>query len=187
MRKLALPVCLLLLVSVGAAKKKPKNKAMVDPRLLSAQFVEVVSATGGETQVQTQYEDRQAIFAVRNALEKWGHYRIVYSNPDLIVEVRKGRLAGPYMGGGTGPTGEPPIPGAPGGQPGGVNIGVGTEVSNVSDDMITIYDGHMGTDGPALWRKTMANGLIGKAPLVEELKKDVEKGLAAQQAQQKNP
>jgi hypothetical protein len=58
-------------------------------------------------------------------------------------------------------------------------------MSNVGEDMISIYDAHLGSDGPPLWRKVMSNGLSGKAPLVEELRKDIDAAIAAQQQQKK--
>lgn len=181
MRRLALPICLLMLLAGVAVAKKKEKKASVDPRLLNAQFVQVLSPHGDEMRVQTFPEDRQAIFAVRSALEQWGKYKVVYSQPDLIFEVRTGRILGPSITGGTGPGDTPP------GMPpvGGAHIGVGTEMSNAGEDMLSIYDARLGTDSPPIWRREMHGGLSGKAPLIQELKKDIEAALAAQQQQKK--
>lgn len=179
MRRAALPIALVLLSFLAVSAKKKEKKTGVDPRLLNAQFVQVISPNGDEMRVQTFPEDRQAIFAVRSALEKWGKYKVVYNQPDLIFEVRRGRLLGPSIGVGTGPGGEPA--GSPAPPMGGVHIGTGVEASNAGEDLLSVYDARLGTDSPPIWRKEMHGGLSGTAPLIQELKKDIEKAVAAQQ------
>lgn len=179
MRRVALPIVLVLLSFLAVSAKKKEKKPSVDPRLLNAQFVQVTSPNGDEMRVQTFPEDRQAIFAVRSALEKWGKYKVVYSQPDLIFEVRRGRLLGPSITGGTGPGDQ--TPGGPVPPMGGVHIGTGVEASNAGEDLLSVYDARMGTDSPPIWRREMHNGLSGNAPLIQELKKDIEKAVAAQQ------
>ena len=183
MRRLALPLALVLLSFLAVSAKKKEKKASLDPRLLNAQFVQVLSPNGDEMRVQTFPEDRQAIMVVRDALEKWGKYKVVYTQPDLIFEVRRGRLLGPSIGVGTGPGDQ--TPGGPVPPMGGVHIGTGVEASNAGEDMLSIYDARMGTDGPPIWRREMRGGLSGSAPLIQELKKDIEAAAAAQQ--QKKP
>ena len=201
MRKVVfLLVSLLLIVPAAPAKKKPKIK--MDPRILSAQFVRVVSVTGGQYEVGTQYGDRSAINAVQSALEKWGRFRVVYTNQpaDIIIVVRQGRIGSATVGGNI------PVGGGPDPMPGGgvgigvgsgrPTIGVGAEAASTPDDLLAVYDGKLGwneptsvmdtlANSPVLWRATMENGLFGKAPLVEEFKKEVEaaeKELADQKA-----
>ena len=201
MRKVVfLLVALLLIVPASFAKKKPKIK--MDPRILSAQFVRVVSATGGPYEAGTQYGDRSAINAVQSALEKWGRFRVVYTNQpaDIIIVVRQGRIGSATVGGNIPVGGGPdPMPGGGGrvGVGSGIpSIGVGGEVASTPDDSFVVYDGKNGfndpqnlgdtlANSPALWRASMENGLFGKAPLVEEFKKEIEaaeKELADQKA-----
>ena len=76
------------------------------------------------------------------------------------------------------------------------SVGVGVGTASTPEDTLVVYDGKNGFDdpqnlsvtlanSPALWRASMENGLFGKAPLVEELRKEVdaaEKELAEQKA-----
>jgi hypothetical protein len=186
--------CLVLLLCVAAVAKKKDKKPAVDQRLLSAQYVCIVSASGDDLDPRTQNGDRSAILRVEDAIKAWGRYHVVYNpdDADILLEVRTGRRAGVGMGGpiGTGPV---PIPGVPGPSGGGVRIGrpdvVGggeTDVSNVNEDMISIYDARVGLDHmkstSVLWRGAMAHGLGSGAnehvPLVDELKKEVEAATA---------
>ncbi len=200
MQRTRLVACLVLLVSV-AASPADKKKATVDPRLLTAQFVCIVSASGDDLDPSTQSGDRAAIIAVEQAIKSWGRFRVVYNqdNADVLLVVRTGRYVRASTGG-TVPIGPVPIPGKPGPVTGGgIRIGgepakTGPEVdaANVSDDMISIYDNRTALDNmkstSVLWRKIMRHGLAaspnGKVPLVEELKKDVE---AATPASGKKP
>lgn len=182
--------CLVLLLCLAAGAKKKDKKPSVDQRLLNAQYVCIVSASGDDLDPRTQNGDRAAILRVEDAIKAWGRYHVVYNpdDADILLEVRTGRRVGAGMGGpiGTGPV---PIPGVPGPSGGGVRIGkpdvLGgseTDVSNVNEDMISIYDARVGLDGmkstSVLWRGVMAHGLGSGAnenvPLVDELRKEIE-------------
>ena len=198
MRKAALLFALVLLAVVSAMAKKKDKKAIVDPRVVSARYVRVISATGGDLDPRTQSEDRAAITRVEDALQTWGRYKLVFNtaNADILLVVRSGRYVGAQVGGnfpGTSP--RPPFPGdtQPGtgvsiGDPGSPGFGVGLEGSNVSEDMISIYEARPGMTGddalansPVLWRKSIPRGLDGKVPLIEALRKDVTEAEAALQ------
>lgn len=196
MQKTIPVACVALLLCVAAnAGKKPK-KPSVDQRLLSAQYVCIVSASGSDVDSRTQDADREAILRVENAMDAWGRYHVMYNpqNADIVLEVRTGRIAGANAGGPI-PAQPMPVPGVPGPTGSGVSVGVGApnsgdapitggsemDVSNVNEDMISIYDARVGFDDmkdPAvLWRGVMAHGLSvspnGTVPLVEALKKAV--------------
>ena len=198
MRRTSLAVGVVLFLCVTSVAKKKDKKPIVDPRLLSAQYVCIVSASGDDLDPRTQSGDRAAILLVEDAMKAWGHYHVVYNreNADILLVVRTGRRVGASVGGpiGTGPV---PIPGVPGPSGGGVRIGgpdivSGTEadVSNVSEDMISIYDARVGLDDmpgtSVLWRGVMSHGLGGganhKVPLVDALRKDVEAATAKQKS-----
>ena len=195
MRKIFLIGCLVVLLCMTGIAKKKDKKGSVDQRLLSAQYVCIVSASGDDLDPRTENGDRSAILRVEDAIKAWGRYHVVYNQDgaDLLLEVRTGRRAGVGIGGpiGTGPV---PIPGVPGPSGGGVRIGkpdvLGggqTDVSNVSEDMISIYDARVGLDNmkstSVLWRGVMAHGLGAGAnehvPLVDELRKEIDAASAA--------
>ena len=120
---------------------KSKKTPPVDPRLLSAQFVRVVSATGSDINPRTYPEDREAVFAVQNALKKWGRFHVTYEGaagePDLIIVVRKGRygsaVVSPNGPAEPGPVGRMPGQAGPFPVPTG-GIRVGTEAGNAPDE-----------------------------------------------------
>lgn len=204
MRRTAPIICVLLLLPLGASAGKKK---IADQRLLSAQYVCIVSASGNDIDSRTQEADRAAILRVENAINAWGRYHVVYNpeNADIVLEVRTGRVAGEGAGGPVPPP-SVPIPGEPGPTGTGVSIGMGRpsagtgpmsngsemDVSSVHEDMISIYDARVGMDNmkssSVLWRRVMAHGLSagpsGEVPLVESLEKDVD---AAARATAKKP
>ena len=94
MQRTRLVACLVLLVFV-AASAGDKKKATVDPRLLTAQFVCIVSASGDDLDPSTQRGDRAAIITVEQAIKSWGRFRVVYNqdNADVLLVVRTGRYA----------------------------------------------------------------------------------------------
>jgi hypothetical protein len=115
-------------------------------------------------------EDRRAAGEVQEALHKWGRYILVYhpEQADLILVVRKGRLASATVGAiiSTNPSGTSAGPafGAEGGIP---------------DDALLVYDANIGTDGPALLKYIEKDGL--NAPdvkLVAQFRKEVDAAAA---------
>lgn len=195
MRKAAVLTSLLLLVATIAAARK--KKASIDPRIPGAQFVRIISASGNDLDARTLNEDRAAIFRVEQALRSWGRYHIVYNDADadLLFVVRTGRVVGASVGPSISIGQQPPIPGGPEPSGGGTRVGgtgpvVGMggsmDVSNATEDTISIYDARIGggsreqmAAGSVLWRKMMSGGLEGKVPLIEELKKDIDAAAAA--------
>lgn len=113
-------------------------------------------------------EDRQAVSEVEDAVRKWGRYTLVYEreNADLILLVRKGRLAGAQEGV-------------------GVHLGTGPLTPSVGSitaadagdprDTLAVYRADQGLDSSPVWRGIETDGL--KAPdmkLVSEFKDKVE-------------
>lgn len=195
MRRTSLVICLVLLLCVAASAKKKDKKPSVDQRLLSAQYICITSDSGNDIDPRTQRRDRDAILRVENAIKAWGRYHVVYNeeNADIVLVVRTGRVVGAGAGGPIAKS-PVPIPGVPGPNGSGISIGgpevregAEMDVSNVPDDMISIYDARIGLDymksTSVLWRKIMAHGLganpSGRVPLVESLKKEVEEAAQA--------
>ena len=98
-------------------------------------------------------EDRQALDAVRGAVEQWGKYAITTTpqQAQLWIAVRIGRrgAGGAGIGGGSG-GGRGPLGGLGSGQ---------VELSSTAD-LFSVYDAHGGT---LLWRK-QGQGLFAGSP-----------------------
>ncbi|HXY42521.1 MAG TPA: hypothetical protein VEQ10_22795 [Vicinamibacteria bacterium] len=113
-------------------------------------------------------EDRQALDAVRDALQKWGRYVLTTRAEDaeLLIAVRFGRRGGggAGLGGGSG-TGR--------GQFG--SLGSGQAELSSSDDLFTIYEARGGRAGTPLWRQ-QGHGLFAGSPpkAFAEFQADVE-------------
>ncbi len=141
---------------------------MTIPELLvKAQFVMVTSQREEDTGQQRDVEGVQAVADVETALRKWGRYKLVYrkEDADLIVSVRRAASAILRMGGSFG-----------GDSRGDRRVGttVGGEAATPGDHL-AVYDAHIGTNAPALWRKAQKNGLARPdMPLVKLLQEEVE-------------
>lgn len=190
-----LKTVLLLLVLVPALASmhaKPKKPDTLPAVFKNASYVYVEAVDGDEFDPRLNPDDRQAIANVESALYDWKRYTLVTrrDEADLIIVVRKGRLAEVRVGVGVG-TGTQGSPGSrPGSQAPGaggppVGVGVGGEVGS-PDDLFEVYesspDDALGTQ---LWMRTQADGLSGKNPsLFEQLKNAVEKAYPTQRASQ---
>ena len=111
-------------------------------------------------------EDRQAMQAVRQMIQKWDRYVITRrpGDAELVIALRVGRR---MQAGTVQPVGR--------GEPAGrSSSGYGIELSS-RDDMLSVYDrSPNGGLGTLLWRAQRAGGLSGATPeLVEQLKADV--------------
>ena len=157
---------LVLIASLVVARDKP----IIPKLIVNARFVLVTTYHGNDpANVRIMPEDRQAVTDVQNAIEKWGKYTVVYeaSNADLIIVIRKGRIAEGTSG---------------------VRVHVGSEkpsptVGSVLNadagdpqDMIAVFDAAQGFDSAPLWRERKADGLNPpEMILVQELRSLVEK------------
>jgi hypothetical protein len=153
----------------------------VPARLAQAQYVTLAYDLGdailGESEALSKPaliapEDRDALQAVRNQLEKWGRYAIT-ARPDqaqLLIAVRVGRRAAVEASVRVG--GRRPDSGA---------VGSGSTTgssyrgeASSADDMLSVYD--TGPGRPLLWRGQRRGGLSGSSPgLFEDFKADVER------------
>jgi hypothetical protein len=187
-------VCLsLLLLSIAslciaqspsAQSKKRAPSAM----LASAQFVFVEPYSGTDTPAanldpQVSAEDREAVANVQNAILGWGQYQLAArrSEANLIVFIRKGRVASGNAGVRVHVGTSNPAPGAPT-QTGSAAAPLGGAEVGPAQDIFWVYsldpDGKL--SGP-VWQKTLKDGLV--APhliLFEKFKEDVAVSVAAQ-------
>jgi hypothetical protein len=182
---------------VAQHKKKPAVSAIFK----NARYVYVQAMDGDITNPHLFPEDRQAISDVEDALRAWQRYTFAInaSQADLIIIVRKGRLAGLQGHGGISAGPHPMPPMSPGGQNPSQNpsqnqdadqIGARAEVGPDSD-LLRVY----GTNpegkriGP-IWTGEQQDGLGGPdVPLLQQLRSAVENAYpsAPQQPQQKKP
>jgi hypothetical protein len=87
---------MLLMTAVAMAGPKPTSGAQKDPpfpgTLRNARYVYVASYDGDEFSTNLLSQDRDAIVAVQNAIQKWGQLILVYKPSDadivLLVESR---------------------------------------------------------------------------------------------------
>jgi len=89
------PILAVLLLSAVAAFAAPPEavapKIQPFPKtLINARYVYVTAYDGGQFNLNLLPEDRQAIAAVQNAIERWGHYIVVYrpEQADMILAVQ---------------------------------------------------------------------------------------------------
>jgi hypothetical protein len=182
----------LVLASLLQAQKREKDPTAGFPRaLFHAQFVYVTSMTGGEFNVSTYPEDRTAINSVQGALQKWGHYTLVYKpeDADLIFNVRAGReLEG--HGGVRLNRGSAPPPGGTG-VPASVGEIVGAGVGPADDYLEVLMPIQTERLDPShatlLWRRTHHGGFGDGAPLLQEFRKEAEAAAAHDAQSRKKP
>src|SRR5580700_6317787 len=89
-----LVVALLSATLALAAPKSPKGNALQDVpafpgTLVNAKYVYVTSYDGDQFNINLLPEDRQAISAVQDALQKWGKFTLVYEprQADIVLMV----------------------------------------------------------------------------------------------------
>jgi hypothetical protein len=83
----------LLLMTAAAFAAPDVQAAKIQPfpkTLINARYVFVTSYDGGQFNPSLLPEDRQAISDVQDALQKWGHYIVVYraEQADMILAVQ---------------------------------------------------------------------------------------------------
>lgn len=178
--KLAAPLILLAL-SLNLAQSKPK-KPEVAAVFQNAKYVYVQAADGDVLKPGLFPEDRQAISDVQDSIRNWNRYAIALSpsQADLIIVVRKGRLAGAqgHVGISDGPRTQPGQAQSPGQFPTqgrGSEVGVRSDVGE-PDDMLRVYIPNDGKLTSIVWDRTMEGGLDAPSmQLVQQLKAAVEK------------
>jgi hypothetical protein len=174
-------VCLLI---VTLAQSKPK-KSDVPAVFQNARYVYVEAVDGDLLKPGLYPEDRQAISDVQDSIRAWNRYAIALNRneADLVVVVRKGRLAGAQLHGGiSGGTrtqpGQAPNQDSEGGPilQGGrsAEVGAGGEVGP-DEDLLRIYIQNAGKLTGTVWSREQDGGLDAPAvPLIAQLKAVVE-------------
>jgi hypothetical protein len=169
--------------STGQSKKHAPS-AM----LASAQYVFVEPYSGSDIPTaavdpHVSAEDREAVGNVQNAILQWGQYKLAArrSEADLLVFIRKGRLAGANGGVRVHVGTRNPAPGAPS-QTDAAAAPLGGAEVGPDQDIFWVYsldpDGKL--TGP-IWQKTLKDGLDApQLVLFEKFKGAVTASLAAQ-------
>jgi hypothetical protein len=193
MRRYRAIALLLILVPVLVhAQQKPKKHNDVPAVFQNARFIYVEAMDGDALKPGLYPPDRQAIFDVEDSLRDWNRYGLAIrrSDADLVLVVRKGRLAsvaartgvsgGTRLPGGSNPNGS-----RPSGQIGQPvdDEGVGTSAEvGPANDLLRVYlvssDGKL--TGP-VWNREIQDGL--DAPpvmLMQQLRTAVERAYPSQ-------
>jgi hypothetical protein len=186
----------LLLVSVVALSSGqatgPSKKHAPSAMLASAQYVFVEPYSGSDVPTATvephvSAEDREAVGNVQNAILQWGQYKLAArrSEADLIVFIRKGRLASANGGVRVHVGTSNPAPGGPS-QTDAAAAPLGGAEVGPDQDIFWVYsldpDGKL--TGP-IWQKTLKDGLDApQLVLFEKFKEAVTASVAAQSKNQ---
>jgi len=198
--KLVKPVALALLMWAPLAPAKDKKKKDVPALFNNARYVYVRAEDGDILNPRLFPEDRDAIANVEDELQDWKRYAVVLhqSEAELVMVVRKGRLASAQVGGGVGVGRSPDViggtypgsrnPADPNSRGGGgvsTEIGARTEVGP-PDDLLRVYSVNPdGSRGALLWTGSMQDGLDApQLPLVQQLKQAVDRAYPPQTASQ---
>lgn len=172
-RTLAFPLAMALTLATPAAfAGGPKH---VPDQIAQARYVCLGYDTGDrflsdQASISAPYdvypEDRRALAAIRDELERWNRY-VITTRPEqaeLLIAVRTGRRVGATVGVGVGRGGLGPVGGL-----GGAQVSSG-------DDMLTVYEASHGRVGAQLWRVKRSGALAGTPPpAFEEFRADVER------------
>jgi hypothetical protein len=192
-------LALILAAPLGLAKDKKKNDL---PAVFStARFVYVQAEDGDIMNPRLFPEDREAIADVEDALHDWNRYAVAIdqSDAELVMVVRKGKVAGAQVMGGVGVGTGPQYGGSNprGNNPAGTNnpgtgrtttteIGARGEIGP-PDDMLRVYivtpDGRRGA---MVWSGVMKDGL--NAPgliLLRQLRQEIDHSYPPQTATKK--
>jgi hypothetical protein len=198
------------LMVAAAPLLQAKNKK--DPGVLAlfaqARYVYVEAVDGQQFDPNLYPEDRQAIADVQDAIETWKRYTLTMERKqaDLVIVVRKGRLAsadvgvsprtggpfpgqpranGPGNGSGNG-SGSGPINGSGNGPGMGPGVQMGGEMGP-PDDLFEVYQ--IDPDGRRsnpLWERSMADGLNAPQVLLfRQFREAVDKAYPPQASGQK--
>jgi len=196
--KLITSVALVVIFSAPMGLAKDKKKKDVPALFNTARYVYVQAEDGDIMNPRLFPEDREAVADVQDELKDWNRYVVALnqSEAELVMVVRKGRLAGAQVHGGVGIGTAPELNGAyPGSRnptdPNTRGGGVSTEIGGRAEagppnDTLRVYSVNPdGSRGALLWTGGMQDGL--NAPqvlLVKQLKQAVEHDYPQQNAGQ---
>jgi hypothetical protein len=194
----AVALALVLAASLAVAKDKKKNNKDVPALFNSARYVYVQAEDGDIMNPRLFPEDRDAISDVEDEIQDWNRYAVVLrqSEAELVMVVRRGRLAAVQAHGGVGIGNGPELGGSypgsrnpadPNGRGGCVSTEIGGRAeAGPPDDMLRVYSVNPdGSRGAILWSGSMQDGL--SAPqmlLIKQLKQQVEHAYPPQTASQ---
>jgi hypothetical protein len=194
----------ILAPQIGHAQKTKKHKD-VPAVFENAHFVYVEAVDGDQMKPGLYPADRQAIFDVQNGLRDWNRYALATrrDEADVVLVVRKGRVASGQVHGSLSEGTRVPVPGGqtasraqgaggvgagPAGQNGdGADAGAEAEMGPESD-MLRVYimsDGKM--TGP-VWTRELPDGLDAPSlMLLQQLRTAVERAYPSQPPPVKQP
>jgi hypothetical protein len=122
-------------------------------------------------------DERRAIEAIREDLEKWGRYTFTDhpEHAEILIVVRVGRRGQMYVGGGGSGEGSR---GVSRGETGGSRVvstrTIGGQLSS-SDDRVDVYEAASGRPGIRLWSGAEVGGMAGSPPrLYKSFREEVE-------------
>ena len=179
----SLVVGFVLLTSVAVAQTKQQKTAQL---LLDTQYVyvEPLLNDGKFADPNVSHEDRQAVTDVTNAIEKWGQYKLAAhrSEADLVISVRKGRVASTYSGGHVSIH-----PSPPGGHPTTEGGPITGRETGPKQDLLLVFalnpDGKLA--GP-YWKNAQDHGLeTPNLSLFQQFRKDISEAIAARNKKRK--
>ena len=174
---------------IQPAEPKSKKQGDVPTVFQTARSVYVEADQGDITRLGVYSEDRQAVSDVQSGLLDWNRYTVVprRDQADLILVVRRGRLAATEGRGNLSVSARPGPSPSRGGLPGSLgsdnDIGAASE-AGPDDDLLAVYSVDKGGEakGP-IWRRQMVNGLKNPGlPLFKQLRKAVDQAYPMQPA-----
>lgn len=169
-----------LLLSLAPAEGKSKKPDKLPAVINLARFIYVEAVDGQQFDPRLLPEDREAIADVNAAFQDWNRYVLTTrrEEADLIIVVRKGRLAEGNAGVSVG-TGPRSGPGQTTGGP-GHGVAYGGEVGTPDDLFEVFMSNSDDAQGTLLWLHTRADGLNApKVALFQEFKAAVERDYPA--------
>lgn len=182
---------ILLTVLAPLAFAKNKKKDTLPAVFSNARYVYVQAEDGDIMKPGLFPEDREAIANVQDGLKDWNRYALTLhrNDADLIIIVRRGRLASAQVHGGVS-AGSPPVMGgpypsripsgasnsAPGSNPDRIdnpdNLGTRTELGP-NDDTLRVFSlNPQGKLSGPLWSREMKDGLDAPDVLLLRFLKD---------------
>jgi hypothetical protein len=183
------PACALLLSFVAVATAADAASKSKTPALLErARYVALGYDLGdgflsadqiARVSAGTLENERRAIQAIREDLEKWGRY-LVTDRPeqaDILIAVRVGRRGALAVGSGESSRGV--SRGETGGSRVVSNQTIGVQISS-NDDRMDVYEAVSGRPGIRLWSAAAVGGLAGSPPsLYKSFREEIDVPAAA--------
>jgi hypothetical protein len=178
-------VFLLLLACTLASPAYGKSRGKLSALFQHATYVYVQAENGDLNSRKITPADRQAISDVQDAIRDWGRYKLTVDrkNAELIIVVRKGRVAEVTPHAGIPPTTAPgpitiPNRRSPGSQDPAESpdaVGVSAEGGPAQDQLSVYSVSPDGGRGGIVWREEDKGGLVHPGvPLFAELRKQIE-------------